>query len=119
MPFGMTKELDGFAARMRVARKAKSMTQEELAHATGVSAETISNLERAKFSPTFDVLAAVMSALDMDPLEIFQRPKSSRRVSPRRLEQEAVLQHISRSLDDRSMILLLDIAGAIQKTMGK
>jgi transcriptional regulator with XRE-family HTH domain len=51
MPFGMTKELDSFAARMRVARKAKEMTQEQLDDAAGVSAETISNLERGSFRP--------------------------------------------------------------------
>ena len=119
MPLGMTKELDSFAARMRVARKAKKMTQEELAEAAGVSAETISNLERGKFSPTFDVLAAVMRELDMDPLEVFQRPKSTRKVSSRRLEQEAMLQQAARGLDDRSLALALEIIGAIQKTLGK
>ena len=104
---------------MRVARKAKQMTQEELADAAGVSAETISNLERGKFSPTFDVLAAVVRALDMDPLEIFPRPRSGRKVSSRRLEQEAMLQHAVRSLDDRSLALALEIVVAIQKTSGR
>jgi transcriptional regulator with XRE-family HTH domain len=115
----MTKELDSFAARMRVARKSKQMTQEELADAAGVSAETISNLERAKFLPTFDVLTAVMKTLDINPLDVFQSPKVARKVSARRLEQEAMLQHISGGLDDHSMTLLVEIAAAIQKTLGK
>jgi hypothetical protein len=50
---------------------------------------------------------------------VFQRPKSSRKLSPRRLEQEAVLQQVVRSLDDRSMTLLVELAGAIQRTMSK
>lgn len=119
MPFGMTKELDRFAARMRVARKTKGISQEQLAHAAQVSSETISNLERAKFSPTFDVLAAVIHELEMDPAEVFHRPKTVRKVSARRLEHEAMLQYTARALDDRSLTLLLEIAGAIQRTMGK
>ena len=119
MPLGMAKDLDSFAARMRVARKAKALTQEEVAEAAGVSAETISNLERAKFSPTFDVLVAVMRGLDMDPMEVFQRSKASRKISPRRLEQEATLHHVARNLDDRSMTLLVEIAASIQKTMSR
>lgn len=119
MHLSMTKELDTFAVRMRIARKAKEMTQEEVADAAGVSAETISNLERAKFSPTFDVLAAVVRVLDMDPLDLFQRPKSSRKLSPRRLEHEVTLQHMARGLDDRSIALLVEIAGVIQKAMMK
>ena len=115
----MTKELNGFAARMRVARKAKDMTQEQLADAAGVSAETISNLERSKFQPTYDVLVAVMRALEMDPRDVFQSAKIGRKVSARRLEQEAVLERISRGLDDRAMSLLVDIAGAIQKTVSR
>jgi transcriptional regulator with XRE-family HTH domain len=115
----MTKELDSFAARMRVARKAKDMTQEQLAEAASVSAETISNLERAKFLPTFDVLLAVIRTLEMDPSEVFQRPKVGRKVTPRRLEQEAVLQQISRSIDDRSLSLLVEIAAVVKKAGGR
>lgn len=60
-----------------------------------------------------------MKTLDMDPLEVFQRPKSTRKLSGRRLEQEATLQHVARNLDDPSMMLLVEIAGAIQRAMAK
>ena len=116
---GMSKELTNFAAQMRAARKAKALSQEELAALADVSAETISNLERAKFAPTFEVVTAIIRVLDLDPTHIFHRDKSDRRASARRLEQETTLLLLAQRLDDRSIALLLDIAAVVRKAAGR
>lgn len=50
-------------AMVRRLRKAKGMTQEELATASGISRGTVANVEDALASPNIDTLAALAAGL--------------------------------------------------------
>lgn len=118
-PRRMTKDIDRFAAQVRAARKHRGLSQEQLATMADVSPETISNLERAKFGPTFEVVAAIIRALDLDPADVFRRDDRRRKPPAQRLEREAALQNLARQLDDASLTLLFKIAMAIQETTAR
>ena len=60
-----------FGRRIRSLRKLRDFTQEDLAEATSLSAEYISKIERGLASPSFDVIARFATALQVDPLDLF------------------------------------------------
>lgn len=57
--------------RVRMLRKLRGLSQEALAERVGVSAETISNIERAQHPPTIPTLELLMGALGVTPSEFF------------------------------------------------
>nr|CAD6437727.1 XRE family transcriptional regulator [Rhizobium sp. Q54] len=58
------------AANLRRIRHGKKLTQEELAHRTGLSARHIGAIERAEMSATLTVLGQISEALDVEPAEL-------------------------------------------------
>jgi transcriptional regulator with XRE-family HTH domain len=110
----MSNQLARFAATVRAGRKAKGWTQEKLAAEAEVSPESISNIERAKFGPTFEVVAALVASLGLNAGEIFGHDKRLKKLTVQRLNDEASLAVIIRDLDDDRVGLLLDIAGVVR-----
>ncbi|PDS41327.1 transcriptional regulator [Rhizobium anhuiense] len=55
------------AANLRRIRHGKKLTQEELAHRTGLSARHIGAIERAEMSATLTVLGQISEALGVEP----------------------------------------------------
>ncbi len=64
-----TKELVG--KRIKELRRAKRMTQEELAEKTNISAKYLSSIERGLENPTFDTIIKLAYALDVEVSELF------------------------------------------------
>lgn len=58
------------AANLRRIRHGKKMTQEELAHRTGLSMRHIGAVERAETSATLTVLGQISEALGVEPAEL-------------------------------------------------
>ncbi len=58
------------AANLRRIRHGKKLTQEELAHRTGLSARHIGAIERAEMSATLTVLGQISEALGVEPAEL-------------------------------------------------
>ena len=58
-------------ARIREARKAAGMTQEQLAEAVGISAPYLSELECATKFASLGVMLRIASALDVSPAQLF------------------------------------------------
>lgn len=52
-------------------RRARGMTQPELADKAGVAISTIRALEGAKSSPSFNMIEKLVSALNIDPADLF------------------------------------------------
>jgi len=52
-------------------RTTAGLTQEQLAEIVDVTPVTISNIERGKKSPRFDLIQAIADALCIDPAELF------------------------------------------------
>lgn len=60
----------GLGAHVRRLRKSVSLTQEELAKRTGLSADTIRRLEASSFSPTLATLFRIAAAFGQTPAQL-------------------------------------------------
>ena len=61
-----------FGARLKLLRAQRNMTQEQLADATGLTIESISNIERGIFGPRFDNLEKIVEALHLEVQRLFE-----------------------------------------------
>lgn len=57
--------------KLRAARRAKNMRQEDLADAAGVSQSTIVRLESGQNEPTFATALCIARALGVSPLDLW------------------------------------------------
>ena len=60
--------------RMKAARAAKDLSQEELARLCDVSRQTISAIEKGDYNPTVNLCIAICRALDKTLDELFWEP---------------------------------------------
>lgn len=60
-----------FGQRVKSVRLAARITQERLADSVGVTIETISNIERGVYGPSFDTLEKLAAALGIPVHELF------------------------------------------------
>lgn len=65
-------ELQKFAVNLRRIRKAKGLSQEQLAELIGRSTEAISNIERGKSSPNLETVIDIRSALRIPLAELIE-----------------------------------------------
>ncbi|MGO6880136.1 helix-turn-helix domain-containing protein [Rhizobium ruizarguesonis] len=63
------------AINLRRIRHGKKLTQEELAHRTGLSVRHIGAIERAEMSATVTVLGQIAEALSVDPAELVTKSR--------------------------------------------
>jgi transcriptional regulator with XRE-family HTH domain len=61
------------ARNLRVLRKQKGFTQEELADEAGINRNYVGQIEREEKSPTIDLLEKLILALDVKPEDLFIR----------------------------------------------
>jgi XRE family transcriptional regulator, fatty acid utilization regulator len=59
--------MDGLGARLRELRRARALTQEELAEKADVSPSTIVDIERGKHEPQIRTLRKLAKALETTP----------------------------------------------------
>jgi transcriptional regulator with XRE-family HTH domain len=60
-----------FGKRVQALRFQEKMTQEDLANAVGITIESISNIERGIYGPTFDTLEKLANALGEEVKNLF------------------------------------------------
>lgn len=58
--------------RIKKLRKERQLSQEQLAERIDKSVDTVSNIERGKFSPRLDTALELAEALDVEVFELFQ-----------------------------------------------
>jgi transcriptional regulator with XRE-family HTH domain len=63
------------ARNLRVVRKQKGFTQEELADLAGINRNYVGQIEREEKSPTIDLLERLVVALDVEPEVFFLKSK--------------------------------------------
>lgn len=68
----MAKLAESFGQEVRARRKARGLTQAQLAEATSMSEEWIRKIERGAGSPSFDAIEALANALDAAPGDFFR-----------------------------------------------
>lgn len=67
----MAKLAEAFGTEIRTRRKARGLTQAQLAEATGLSEEWIRRMERGAGAPSFDALEGLAAALDTSVAALF------------------------------------------------
>ncbi len=65
-----------FGKRVQFLRTQAGITQEELALKLGVTIESVSNIERGVYGPTFNNLEKIAFVLEVPAKELFEFPKS-------------------------------------------
>jgi transcriptional regulator with XRE-family HTH domain len=89
---GANETLLVVGASVRMARRRRRMTLQDLADQTGVSVSMLSMLERGVASPSIGTLVSVSSALGLHMAQLFQDP-SAQALSPvRRRADQVVIQ---------------------------
>lgn len=93
------------AAIVRAARKAKGITQEELAGRIKRTPESLSNVERGNALPSIETLICLCQELQIDPNSIFrtQGNLEKRSQNEQRLAEE--IQQIVLNLDEEALTL--------------
>ena len=64
-----------FGNKLKSLRTQKRLTQEQLADATELSIESISNIERDIFGPRFNNLEKIAAALNVEVVRLFEFQK--------------------------------------------
>lgn len=62
-----------FAQNLRAFRRARGLSQEELAHRAGIDRTYISALERNVYNPSIDVVDRLAEVLGVDVAELLKR----------------------------------------------
>lgn len=68
-----------FALNLKAYRKAKGLSQEELAHLAGIDRTYVSLLERRIYSASIDVVQQLATALEIEPDELLKPPRKGRK----------------------------------------
>jgi transcriptional regulator with XRE-family HTH domain len=61
------------ARNLRILRKQKGLSQEELAFQAGINRNYVGQIERKEKSPTVDMIEKLATALDIEPIKIFSK----------------------------------------------
>lgn len=96
------------SARVRSARKAAGLTQEELASRIGVTPETISNIERARQVPSVETLCAMAETMALAPTELLPEKSGGAAKSAQRMGLEDRMRSIVSGLSDSDLGLAVD-----------
>src|SRR5215472_6454966 len=86
-----------FGTSLRLCRRARRLTQAQLAEATDLSLEMIGRLERGLTAPSFDTIVALTNVLRVAPAELFGAEPSAIRG-----ERREILDRISKLLASAS-----------------
>ena len=60
-----------FGRKLRKLRRERDLTQEQLAEMIGISVESISNIERGIFAPSFETLERLRDVFNLTVSEMF------------------------------------------------
>lgn len=110
--YGMVALILRIATVVREKRKAKGLTQEELAEMAGVSSSYIGQVERGELTPSISVIAVLIDILGIDANTLFFEES----------EDAPIVREISlraSRLSKESQEIVLGMIGIIEKTYRK
>jgi len=67
-----------FAVNLRHQRRAKGLSQEELAHRAQIDRTYISSLERSRYAAGIDVVDRLATVLGVEAADLLKRPSAKR-----------------------------------------
>ncbi len=83
--------------RIKTIRKARNLTQEQLAEFVNIGTPNISYIENGKFAPSIDTLQKIAQALNVEPYELY---KFNDNKTPEQMKEEL----LSAFNDDEDML---------------
>jgi len=105
----MDEQLKAYiGGRIKTYRKAKGLTQAELAAKIERSDEAISNLERGKSLPEVPTLVAVAKELERPVQDFLPSQSSYQNKSPSRLSNEAELSSLVSGMSDHQLGIAIE-----------
>lgn len=103
-------------SRVQQARKAKKLTQAEVADRLGKAVETISNIERGASWTSLEMLESLSKLLDERVEFFFEGFSRGRPKSRSRLQLEAELATLLRDLGEDQLRVVRDLAKSLQSS---
>lgn len=100
-------------SRVRASRRAKNLTQEQLAAQVGRTTEAISNIERAASLPPLDTLSQIGEALEVDLLIFLKGEGSEQQQRSRREAIEAEILATVALMEDATAETALKLVKAL------
>jgi len=91
------------AAAIRAARRAKGLTQEQLAGQVERTPESLSNIERGKALPSIDTLVALSVALGVSPASLLPVDTNASRRSQSAQRQEQEIMQMIHAMDESTL----------------
>jgi transcriptional regulator with XRE-family HTH domain len=104
--------------RIKLARRRRGLSQEDLAERVDRSTEAISSIERGRTLPNFVTLERLARALDVPVREFFDIGPESARDNPRRSRIIVELVDAASSLNDADLELALEQVEALARKRG-
>lgn len=98
--------------RVKLARTKTKLTQEQLAERIEKSVETVSNIERGLVLPTIETLLQIASVLKTTVAELVNEESQTHKTT-RRVDLEAKLQSIVKSMNDDKLDVLVRVGGVL------
>lgn len=95
------------AGRLRSFRKQAGLTQAELAEKIGRTDEAISNIERGKSLPSIETMVSIATALELPLRDFFPNASFDNSVSIKRLNKEAEMMALIRTLSNKELDIAL------------
>ena len=106
-------------AKVREARHAKGLTQEQLAERIEKTVETVSNIERGHTFTGLETLERIARCLDTPLQDLFEGFEERRHVSRGRLDLELEIQSLVRGLSDKDVRSAIELVGVLAKRRSK
>ncbi|MBF0269929.1 MAG: helix-turn-helix transcriptional regulator [Alphaproteobacteria bacterium] len=104
-----------FGTQLRAIRKQRGLTQEELAEMIDRSVDAVSNMERGISLPSYETLGRLADKLGIPAKELTESLGDDGTTDPERIELEARLNDIARSLDKQSLRIALEQIAVLAK----
>lgn len=93
------------AAVIRAARKARNMTQEEVAERIGRTPESLSNLERGQAAPSIETVISLCDVLDIKIENLLSVRKNEKSRTPEGIRVSQEIHQLIDRLDDTALSL--------------
>ncbi|MCR5606061.1 MAG: helix-turn-helix domain-containing protein [Treponema sp.] len=90
----MDKYQKDFINNMKYLRSIKGLSQAQLAESCKVATGTIGNIECGLAKPSFDLIIAIASVLNVEPSELFQTTETEVNVKHNLLDEHKILKDV-------------------------
>lgn len=104
---------------VRAARKARGLSQQEVADAIGTTLETVSKCERGVSAPSLEVFLSMVSVLGLDFPGLAAGASDAEVVSPKRAQLQAEIAATARRLTDAELQLFAEFGKLLRGWTGK